>query len=292
MQSRVRELGAPTRLALFAAALGVIGATAALLGAATGNGQAATSAGGEDEMTMDELSTAERSQATGLSSVAGGYTLAPLQATHPRNTTIAYRFRILDGDGRAVRDFDIDGGVRVHLIVVRRDLTGYQHLHPTLQTDGTWSVPLTLPAAGAYRAFTDFEIDGTKTVLGHDLFVRGTFAPVQTPAATGSVAVDGFVVSLTHDDLRADKEAKLRFAISKGGRPVPAFDSYVGHRGHLVALRDGDLSYSHVHPEPDARLGEIVFHTQLPSAGRYRLFLQFKVNGVVHTAPFTVGVAR
>jgi hypothetical protein len=292
MASRVRELGAPGRLALFAAALGVIGVAAALMGAATGNGRAATSAGGKDEMAMDELSPAERSQATGLSSVAGGYTLAPLQATLPRNATIAYRFRILDGDGRAVRDFDVDGGVRVHLIVVRRDLTGYQHLHPRLQADGTWSVPLTLPAAGAYRAFTDFEIDGTKTVLGHDLFVPGTFAPVQTAAATGSVSADGFVVSLTHDDLRADKEAKLRFVISKGGLPVPAFDPYVGHRGHLVALRDGDLSYSHVHPEPDARLGEIVFHTQLPSAGRYRLFLQFKVNGVVHTAPFTVEVAR
>jgi len=292
MSSRFRELGVPARLALFAASLGVVGIAAALMGAATGNGRAATSAEVEDEMAMGDLSPAERSQATGLSSVAGGYTLAPLESTLPRAATRAFRFRILDGDGRAVRDFDVDGGVRVHLIVVRRDLTGYQHLHPTMQADGTWSVPLSLPTAGAYRAFTDFEIDGTKTVLGHDLFVPGTFAPVLLPAATSSVSTDGFVVALTHDDLRADKEAKLRFAISKGGRPVQTFDSYVGHRGHLVALRDGDLSYSHVHPEPDARVGEIVFHTRLPSAGRYRLFLQFKVDGIVHTAPFTVEVAQ
>ena len=47
-----------------------------------------------------------------------------------------------------------------------------------------------------------------------------------------------------------------------------------------------------MHPEPDAKVGEIVFHTELPSAGSYRLFLQFKVDGVVHTAPFTVEVAR
>jgi hypothetical protein len=292
MSSRIRELGVPARLALFAAALGVVGIAAALVGATTGNGQAATSAGAADEMAMDELSPAERSQATGLSSVAGGYTLAPLEDAVPRGRTSAYRFRILDEAGRAVRDFDVDGGVRVHLIVVRRDLTGYQHLHPTLQADGIWSVPLTLPRAGAYRAFTDFEIDGTKTVLGHDLFVPGPFAPLWLPAPTSSVVADGFVVSLTHDRLRADEEAKLRFAVAKSGRPVPSFDPYVGHRGHLVALRDGDLSYSHVHPEPDARVGEIVFHTQLPSAGRYRLFLQFKIDGVVHTAPFTVEVAR
>jgi hypothetical protein len=105
-------------------------------------------------------------------------------------------------------------------------------------------------------------------------------------------ATDGFSVKLTHDDLRAGRATKLHFAISRNGRPVPAFDSYVGHRGHLVALRGGDLSYSHVHPEPDAQAGEIVFHSELPSAGSYRIFLQFKVGGVVHTAPFTVAVKR
>jgi hypothetical protein len=106
------------------------------------------------------------------------------------------------------------------------------------------------------------------------------------------VRADGFEIAVTHDTLHANTATKIHFAISRNGKPVPSFDNYVGHRGHLVALRDGDLSYSHVHPEPDAKVGEIVFHTQLPSAGNYRLFLQFKVDGVVHTAPFTVEVAR
>ena len=73
---------------------------------------------------------------------------------------------------------------------------------------------------------------------------------------------------------------------------MPTFQTYVGHRGHLVALREGDLAYSHVHPEPTRQAGEIVFHTELPTAGAYRLFLQFKRGGVVHTAPFTVEVGR
>jgi hypothetical protein len=180
----------------------------------------------------------------------------------------------------------------VHLIVVRRDFVGYQHVHPKLQADGSWSVPLTLVAPGAYRAYADFEVDGAKTVLGHDLFVAGAFTPAPLPAVRHSVRADGFEIALTHDALHANVATKLHFAISRNGKPVPAFDNYVGHRGHLVALRDGDLSYSHVHPEPDAEVGEIVFHTELPSAGSYRLFLQFKVAGVVHTAPFTVEVAR
>jgi hypothetical protein len=289
MLTRFRDLGAPARLALFAAGLALVGGLAALAGAATGDGRVAAKGG---EMAMTELSPAAQSRANGLSSVAGGYTFAPVQTTLAAGRETPFRFRILDSSGRATHSFDVDGGVRLHLIVVRRDFVGYQHVHPKPQADGSWSVPLTLAAPGAYRAYADFEVGGTKTVLGHDLFVAGAFTPAPLPAVRSAVRADGFEISLTHDTLHANKATKLHFAVSRNGKPVPSFDNYVGHRGHLVALRDGDLSYSHVHPEPDAKIGEIVFHTELPSAGSYRLFLQFKVDGVVHTAPFTVEVAR
>jgi hypothetical protein len=293
MRERVRDLGAPARLAIFAAGLALVGGLAALAGAATGHGRVtAKDAADGAEMAMTEMSPAAQSRASGLSSVAGGYTFAPVQTTLTAGKPSTFRFRILDARGRATHAFDVDGGVRVHLIVVRRDFVGYQHVHPKPQPDGSWSVPLTLAAPGAYRAYADFEVGGTKTVLGHDLFVAGAFTPAPLPAVRNTVRADGFEIALTHAVLRANEATKLRFAISRNGQPVQSFDNYVGHRGHLVALRDGDLSYSHVHPEPDAEVGEIVFHTQLPSAGSYRLFLQFKVDGVVHTAPFTVEVAR
>lgn len=291
MRKRLEGLSAPERLVAFAALLVVVGGVAALAGAATGSAPS-TSAAQSDEMEMDEMTPLEQTQANGLSSVAGGYAFVPVRTTLPLGRRTAFRFRIVDEQGAAVRDFDVDGGVRVHLIVVRRDFAGYQHLHPTLRADGTWTVPLALAAPGGYRAFADFEVDGTKTVLGHDLVVPGSVTPARLPAPTQTASTDGFTVRLTHDPLRANEATKLYFDISRAGIPVQAFDSYVGHRGHLVALRDGDLSYSHVHPEPDARVGEIVFHSELPSAGRYRLFLQFKVDDVVHTAPFTVGVDR
>ena len=292
MRTRFRDLGAPARLALFAAGLAAVGGLAALAGAATGHGRVTLKDAHGGEMGMTEMSPAAQSRASGLSSVAGGFTFAPVRTTLPEGQETAFRFRILDPSGRATHAFDVDGGVRLHLIVVRRDFVGYQHVHPKLQADGTWSVPLTLAAPGAYRAYADFEVGGTKTVLGHDLFVAGAFSPAPLPAVRSAVRADGFEISLTHDALHANTATQLHFAISRNGKPVSSFDNYVGHRGHLVALRDGDLSYSHVHPEPDAKIGEIVFHTELPSAGSYRLFLQFKVDGVVHTAPFTVEVAR
>lgn len=286
------ELGVAARLAAFALGLLAVGGIAALAGAATGDGRVGASEGGADAMAMEEMTPAEQSRANGLASVASGYRLVPERTTLPLGTTTRFRFRILDEAGEPVRQVDVDGGVSVHLIVVRRDLAGYRHVHPTLEADGSWSVPLELSAPGVYRAFADFEIDGEKTVLGRDLFVPGRFAPAPLPDVSTSAVTDGYAVALDHDALHANVATKLHFAISRNGRPVPSFDPYVGHRGHLVALRDGDLSYSHVHPEPDAETGEIVFHTKLPSAGRYRLFLQFKIDGIVHTAAFTVEVER
>jgi len=67
---------------------------------------------------------------------------------------------------------------------------------------------------------------------------------------------------------------------------------YLGANGHLVALRDGDLAYLHVHPRVDGAPGSAVaFDAEVPSTGTYRLFFDFQVDGVVRTADFTVATA-
>ena len=69
---------------------------------------------------------------------------------------------------------------------------------------------------------------------------------------------------------------------------------YLGAYGHLVALRAGDLAYLHVHPDGVPGDGvtapgpDVTFWATAPSAGAYRLFLDFQHNGVVRTAEFTV----
>ena len=72
-----------------------------------------------------------------------------------------------------MRDFEVEHEQRMHLIVVRRDGTGFQHLHPELGADGAWRTPLTLPEPGAYRVFADFKHDGTADTLAADLTVDG-----------------------------------------------------------------------------------------------------------------------
>jgi hypothetical protein len=165
----------------------------------------------------------------------------------------------------------------MHLIVVRRDLTGFQHLHPTMAADGTWSVPVTLPDAGAYRVFADFSVDETPHTLAGDLAVDGAVRSVALPASASRAEVDGLVVTASG----------LDFAVTRGGAPVELMD-YLGAKGHLVALREGDLAFLHVHPDERS----LRFEATFPTAGRYRLFLQFQVDGRVHTAEFTREVGR
>jgi hypothetical protein len=158
MRERLEHLSAPVRLAAFVAMLVVVGGIAALAGAATGSAPS-SSATQDDEMAMDELNPLERAQENGLSSVAGGYRFAPARTTLPLGRPTPFRFRIVDEQGAAVRDVDLDGGTRAHLIVVRRDFKGYQHLHPTLRADGSWTL--------------QFKVDGVVHTGPFTVAVRG-----------------------------------------------------------------------------------------------------------------------
>jgi hypothetical protein len=226
----------------------------------------------------------------GLAISEGGLELALQQTELRRGRPTELRFSIVGSDGQTVHDFEFEHEKRMHLIVVRRDGQGFKHVHPELDEDGVWSVRLTLPEAGLYRVFADFKHDGEARTLATDLAVDGEadYRPLPAPATTAGTG-DGYQVRLDAGALRAGREAELRFVVTRDGEPVRT-EPYLGAGGHLVALREGDLAYLHVHP---AGHGEAVsFMTELPSAGRYRLYLQFKHEGRVHTAAFTQEVSR
>jgi hypothetical protein len=201
-----------------------------------------------------------------------------------------------------VRDYEVEHDKRMHLIVARRDLTGFQHLHPELADDGTWSAPITLDEAGSYRVFADFKRAGENHTLASDLAVDGPVDHRSLPAVSDTAeTADGYQVRLDGGRAKAGEETELGFAVTRGGKRIHVQD-YLGAKGHLVALREGDLAYLHVHPVEAGHGAErqaekahddaIRFATQFPSAGRYRLFLQFKHEDEVHTAAVTEEVAR
>ena len=224
----------------------------------------------------------------GLAVSEKGLTLELARRSAPRGKAFELAFRIADRSGRTVRDFDVEHTKRMHFIVVRRDMTGFQHLHPTENADGTWSVPVTLPDAGSYRVFADFSAGDKAYTLADDLTVDGPVRSQPLPAPVSSVDVDGLRVTLTEGATEAGAESDLAFTVTRDGAPV-AIQDYLGAKGHLVALRQGDLAFLHVHPDENS----LKFMATFPTAGSYRLFLQFKTeDGRLHTAAFTQEVTR
>jgi hypothetical protein len=230
----------------------------------------------------------------GLSISAAGYTLVPAATTLPVGGNRAFRFHIQGPDRPPVTGFAVVHDKPMHLIVARRDLTGYQHLHPAMAPDGTWSVPLTLPAPGIWRAYADFtalDAAGRQTALtlGVDLVAAGNYAPRPLPPAARDAAVDGLTVTYEGTP-QVGATQPLLFHVSREGRPVDDLRPYLGAYGHLVALREGDLGYVHVHPETQLSDGAVKFWLAAPSPGRYRLFFDFRIANAVHTAEFTLTV--
>ncbi|MEA2332521.1 MAG: hypothetical protein QOH58_2659 [Thermoleophilaceae bacterium] len=278
------------KLAGFAALLVLVFGAAVAAGGAIGPERDGEAAAGADAMSAHGTDETAADPVRGLAVSEGGLELELEQADLERGRATELRFSIVGSDGQPVRAFQVEHEKRMHLIVVRRDGEGFQHLHPELGADGLWRVRLTLPDAGSYRVFADFKYRGEAHTLAADVAVDGEadYRPLPAPQTAADTG-DGYRVRLDADALEAGSESELRFGVTRDGEAVRT-DPYLGAGGHLVALREGDLAYLHVHPEGHGKA--VSFMTEFPSEGRYRLYLQFKHEGRVHTAEFTQEVAR
>jgi hypothetical protein len=269
--------------------------------AALDNGVASTTAPHDDTGAAPHVHTADGTNAQpaaaeavgGLTITSAGLTLVPEATSLKAGPAQPYRFRITGPGGAPITTYAVVHDKPLHFVLVRRDLTGFQHLHPTMAPDGTWSVDLALTAPGSYRAITDFTavVGGRQTpvTLGVDLTVAGDYRPVPLPAPVTQAATDGFVISYAGTPRTTATQPLLMTVTGPDGKPA-ALEPYLGAFGHLVVLREGDVGYVHVHPEAQPVDGAVKFWLTAPGPGRYRMFFDFQVAGKVHTAAFTTVV--
>jgi hypothetical protein len=146
--------------------------------------------------------------------------------------------------------------------------------------------------------FTTFTPDsgsggGTAFVLSRTVTVPGAVTSIPLPAAATSARADGYAITVK-GDLTAGMEHPLTVRITKGGKPVSDLRPYLGTYAHLTAFHQGDASFAHLHPttmvDGDRGGPDLSFHAELSTAGNWRLFLQFRTGGKLHTAALTLDV--
>lgn len=184
---------------------------------------------------------------------------------------------------------------KMHVIIVRKDLSEFFHQHPTFTAQGDYNVPFIFKTGGDYVVYEDYTPAGEAHQLGRQVVsVAGPgTAPVVYKRDALRWASNGYEAVLSFDNLpRVGQPLVLQVKINRRGHPVTDLNQYLGALGHMVVISQDTEHYLHVHPQDQTDRGPVIgFHTGFDQAGLYRVFLQINHGGQIRTADFTVNVA-
>ncbi|HZP72846.1 MAG TPA: hypothetical protein VFA97_05640 [Gaiellaceae bacterium] len=244
------------------------------------------------------------------------YTLVHFAPTAPATAgkPVRVSFVVQQPDGTPLTKYKHGPGPHtgVHLIIVRRDLATIVHVHPPVAPNGTVATTVTLSKPGPYRVVVDVYPQTSGPQSNFQLFttlhVAGKYVPQPLPPFSPTDVVDGYRVTMHgKPNLHAVSDDYLHLTVTApDGKPAP-FTPWFGAMAHAIFFERGTLVYFHTHvcapgqsacsAAVGARIsgtstapGQIKVGVLVPVPGTWRLFLQFKVDGHVLTAPFTLDV--
>ncbi|WP_261305483.1 hypothetical protein [Paenibacillus andongensis] len=243
---------------------------------------------------MDHSGMAEEAGSTQAGNVQAKFKL-PNDKTMPnQDTTIT--IKIQDKDGKSIAKFDTVHEKQMHFIIVSKDLSFFNHIHPDYKGNGEFTVTTQFPTAGEFKVIADITPTGMGAMSKSQwITVQGELPSQKSiePDATLTKVVDGKEVTLSIDHLMAGMELNLNFNIkdAKSKQPVKDLQPYLGAVGHVVILTQDAENYLHVHPTDEKASGpDAKFMTTFPHSGVYKIWGQFQQNGKVFTVPFVVKV--
>ena len=229
----------------------------------------------------------------GLSATADGYTMRLPDSSGTPGDDQFVELQITGPGGGPVPDYTETDGAPMHVVAIRRDLSGYQHIYPEQGKGASWWAVLNL-TPGPWRLIAEFRPAalGRVVVLGADLTISGEYRPRPLPEVNDRVAVDGYVAILSQP-LTTFSNGLTVVTLSRKGRPVIDLTPTHGSLGHGVLIRPTDLGYWHLHGDPvdeSYRGPDISFTGGVPEPGTYRMFTEFTRGENSHLAAFTVVV--
>ncbi|MDB5236337.1 MAG: hypothetical protein JWR44_3330 [Hymenobacter sp.] len=217
----------------------------------------------------------------------------PMQLVAGQPVTLTYTPQEV-GNEKAPVPLSLVHEKKIHLIIVRKDLSAFYHEHPEYTAEGNYRAPFTFAKGGDYVLFQDYTPAGSGHQLGRQpVSVQGPkYTPVKFSKDQMQWQKNGYQATLSFDkDLKVGQLLAMKINLTKGGQPVTDLDNYLGALGHVVVISEDTEHYLHVHPNDQADKGPAIgFNTSFEKPGLYRVFLQFNHAGQIHTGDFTINV--
>lgn len=241
-------------------------------------------------------------------------------ATDPQaivaGSPVAISIRLTGVDGRPLQGLTITHERILHAVIIGRDLEVFAHIHPEditpitkdLLEKATFSLGYTFPRAGEYLLGIDFakeEEHYSKTFILNVAAAEVMKNPEIDLSTSKNFA--GYDVSfwVPSGPIIAGTETKLMYVIMKKGEKVLNLAPYLGAAMHLAIISadlktfihahgvvPGTGSHSdHLHLATPVKFGpEIETEVLFPTPGLYKIFAQFKHQGMIIVTDFMVNV--
>lgn len=235
--------------------------------------------------------------------------VASLQGKNPANLHTEWKFdkdpqsntsnnltiTITDSNKKPVSEFDMNHGKQMHLVIVSKDLSKYQHVYPVYEGKGIFKASISFPQDGDFQLIAKFVPKGqSETVQAHGVSVTENKTLVPDKALVRIVG-DNRVSLKLDSKVKAKQEATLTFSFQDiyTKKPVTDLQPYLGSAGHVFILNQDGNEYLDVYPTNGNVKGpNVVFRTTFPSAGVYKIWGEFQRNNRVITVPFVVEVSK
>jgi hypothetical protein len=228
----------------------------------------------------------------------------PVQlTTTPRNPKpgqpVRLRFTVLHPRTRKpVTDLELIHERVFHLFLISEDLQHFAHEHPEAVTPGVFEITWTFPTGGLWRALCDFfPGSGTPQLVAKTLILPGgTLLPATLTPTAPTAKSENCTVTLRCEPPQpiAGQKTLLYYRIS----PRENFELFLGAAGHMLIASADLIDMIHTHPflidgglpTPPSEYKQVQFNVIFPRPGWYRVWAQFKRDGVVSTIPFNFEV--
>lgn len=234
-----------------------------------------------------------------LAQAHGGESRVEIELESPAQVSagnVSVEFQLVDTEENTVltpAELNVIHEKKIHFLAYDPALQEFRHEHPMF--DGkVWKVDLSFAVNGNYFIWAQGELASDSEEFSALSRLKVTDgapewpAPALTDIRTGKDSVS--VATLSNTKLKAGKMAMPTLTFSREDGSTPEITPFLGAFAHVIATPEDGDSLIHIHPMDSENPNEGMLHVTFPTAGYYRLWVQFMDAGILKTVPLSVQV--